>query len=340
MATMDIFNGSAFHTTALTGQINRVDFKPGFLGSLNLFRAMPVRTRTIFVDMRDGRLQLIPTSAIGAPPKELSPDDRSAVPLKTTRLAEGFTLYAEEVQGVRAFGSESEVVQVQAEYLRRMARVREDMELTHEHHRMGALMGVLLDADCTTVIYDFFEEFGITKPAVIRWNLDSPTWNPRQASTDLVRDLATKSRGAINQTTQIHALAGNEFFDKLTTHPMVERTYLNTQAASELRGNTNPYGSFTFGGITYHNYRGTDDGTTISVPADQARFFPVGANDVFQKAQAPAEFMPYVNTPGLDTYAINIRDLQRDAWVRGELYSYPLYFCQRPDLLRTAQIGA
>ncbi|WP_136686192.1 major capsid protein [Falsirhodobacter xinxiangensis] len=318
MATMDIFNGSAFNTTALTGQINRVDYKPGFLGSLGLFRAMPVRTRTILVEMRDGRLQLIPTSAIGAPPKELSPDDRSAVPLKTTRLAEGFTLYAEEVQGVRAFGSESETIQVQAEYLRRMARVREDMELTHEHHRMGALMGTLLDADGTTVIYDFYEEFGLTRPAVIQWNLDSESFNIRGAAAALVRDMSTKSRGAINQSTTVHALAGDEFYDKLVSHPKVERTYLNYQAAAELRGNGNPYGTFQFGGVTWHNYRGTDDGTTISVPADQARFFPVGATDVFVKAQAPAEFMPYVNTPGLDTYAMNIRDLQRDAWVRGD----------------------
>lgn len=339
MASMDIFNGSAFNTTALTGQINRVDFQPGFLGSLNIFRAMPVRTRTVYIDMRDGALQLIPNSAIGAPPKELAPDDRSAVPFRTTRLAEGFTLYAEEVQGVRAFGSESETIQVQSEYLRRMARVRQDMELTHEHHRMGALMGTLLDADGTTVIEDFYEKFGIARPAAVEWDLDSPTFNIRGAASALVRDMATTSRGAINQTATIHALAGDEFYDKLVSHPMVERTYLNYQAAAELRNNGNPFGSFAFAGITWHNYRGTDDGTTIAVPADQARFFPVGAGDVFVKAQAPAEFMPYVNTPGLDTYAINIVDRDRQAWTRGELYSYPLYMCSRPDLLRTAVVG-
>ncbi|MBU4609142.1 major capsid protein [Achromobacter sp. GG226] len=336
MATMDIFNGSAFNTTSLTGQINRVDYAPGFLGALNLFRPEPVRSRTIFVDVRDGGLQLIPTSAIGAPPKELSPDNRSAVPLKTVRLAEGFTMYAEELQGIRAFGSESETVQVQAEYLRRMARVRQDMELTHEHHRMGALMGTLLDADGTTVIYDFYTEFGLTRPAPVVWNLSSPTFNIRGAAAALVRSMVTGSRGAMTTGSTVHAIVGDEFYDKLVSHPMVERTYLNWQAAADLRNNGNPFGDFTFAGITFHNYRGTDDGTTIAVAADEARFFPVGAQDVFVHAMAPAEFMPYVNTPGLDTYAINIVDRDRQAWTRGELYSYPLYLCQRPDLLRTA----
>lgn len=336
MATMDIFNGSAFNTTSLTGQINRVDYQPGFLGSLGLFTPKPIRTRTAWVDVRDGKLQLIQTSAIGAPPKELSPDDRSAVPLKTVRLAEGFTMYAEELQGIRAFGSESETVQVQAEYLRRMANLRADMELTHEHHRMGALMGTLLDADGTTVIYDYYDQFGLTRPASVAWNLSSATFNIRGASAALTRSMVRGSRGAMTQASEVHALVGDAFYDKLVSHPMVERTYLNWQAAADLRDNGNPFGDFRFAGITWHNYRGTDDGTSIAVPADEARFFPVGARDVFVKAQAPAEFLPYVNTLGQDTYAINIVDRDRQAWTRGELYSYPLYLCQRPDLLRTA----
>lgn len=332
MASMDIFNGSAFNTTSLTAAINRTPFKPQMLGSLGLFEAVPVRTRTVFIDARDGGITLIPTSAIGAPPKELEPDNRTAIPLRTVRLAEGFTLYAEEVQGVRAFGSETETVQVQAEYLRRMARVRDDMELTHEHHRLGALQGKLLDADGTTVIYDFFEQFGISEPAAIDFELDTASTNIRGKCSQVIRAMALAGRGAMVPGATVHALVGDEFFDKLISHPQVERTYLNWAAAADLRQDLT-YQAFSFGGITFHNYRGTDDGV-VGVEADEAVFFPVGARDVFKKAQAPAEFEPFVNTPGLDTYAINFRDLQRNAWVRGELYSYPLYINQRPDMIQ------
>jgi hypothetical protein len=72
----------------------------------------------------------------------------------------------------------------------------------------------------------------------------------------------------------------------------------------------------------------------VAIAATEAKFFPVGASGVFKKAMAPAEFGPYVNTLGMDTYGINIPDRDRQAWTRGEIYSYPLYLVQRPEVLR------
>lgn len=339
MAGMDIFKNSAFSMTSLTGTVDRMQYVPQMLGQLNLFDPMPVRTRALFIDRRQGALKLIPSSPLGAPPEELINDDRDAVPLKTTRLTKGFTLYAHEIEGYRQHGSETELMQVQAEYLRRMQRVREDMDLTHEYHRLGALQGLLLDADGTSVIYNYFTEFGVTPPAVIDFELDVDTTNVRQKFVDLARSMVRGSGGALTPTTQIHALVGDAFYDAVINHPTVQRTYLNWAAAADLRGNAGGIGGaftdFTYGGVTLHNYRGTDDNSTVAIAPDQAKFFPVGARDVFKKAMAPAEFGPYINTPGLDTYAINIVDRDRAAFTRGELYSYPLYFCQRPDLLRT-----
>ncbi len=336
MASMDIFNNSAFSMTSLTGAVNKVGYKPQLLGSLGIFEPMPVRTRTVFVDRRDNELRLIPSSPVGAPPKELVVDPRNAVPLKTTRLAEGFTLYAEEVQGIRAFGSETEFQQVQTEYLRRMASVRDDMDLTHEFHRLGALQGLLLDADGTTVIYDYFDEFGVTEPAAIDFNLDAADPAPgaiRLKTAEVIRSMRRSAGGSFTPGTTIHALAGDAFYDALITSAEVEKTYLNWQAAADLRQDRS-FQAFTYGGITWHNYQGTDDNSTVAIDPDEAKFFPVGAKDVFKKAMAPAEFGPYVNTLGQDTYAMNIVDRDRQAWTRGELYSYPLYFCQRPDVLR------
>jgi hypothetical protein len=308
---MDIFNNSAFSMTSLSGAIKKVGYKPQLLGSLGIYEPMPVRTRAIFVERTEGKLRLIPSSPIGAPPKELVTDPRNAVPLKTTRLAEGFTLYAEEIQGIRAFGSETELAQVQAEYLKRMASVRDDMDLTHEYHRLG-------------------------EPAAIDFDLDNATPATgalRLKCAEVIRGMARSAAGAFTPGTTIHALVGDAFYDALITHPEVEKTYLNWQAAADLRQDRS-FQAFTYGGITWHNYQGTDDNSTVAIDPDEAKFFPVGAKDVFKKAMAPAEFGPYVNTLGQDTYAMNIPDRDRQAWTRGELYSYPLYFCQRPDVLR------
>ncbi len=339
MASMDIFNNSAFSMTSLTGAVSKVGFKPQLLGQLGLFEPMPVRSRTVFVDRRNGKMRLIGTSPTGAPPKELQVDPRNAVPLKTTRLAEGFTLYAEEIQGIRAFGSETELAQVQGEYLRRMSSVRDDMDLTHEFHRLGALQGLLLDADGTTVIYDYFSEFGVSQPAVIDFDLDNA--NPargalRKKCAEVIRGMKRSAGGNWTPGTKVHSLVGDAFYDDLISHAEVEKTYLNWAAAADLRQDRS-FEAFTFGGITWHNYQGTDDNSTVAINPDEAKFFPVGAKDVFKKAMAPAEFGPYVNTLGQDTYAINIPDRDRQAFTRGELYSYPLYFVQQPEVLRTGK---
>jgi hypothetical protein len=334
MASMNIFLNSAFSMTSLTGTIDKIDYVPQTLGALGIFEAMPSRTRNVFVERREGRLTLIPSSALGSPPEELVRDDRDLVPLKTTRLAKSFTLYASEIEDIRAYGSETELMQVQAEYLRRSARIRNDMELTHEFHRLGALQGLLLDADGTTVIYDYFAEFDVTPAPTIDFNLETSTTNIRKICHDLTRSILRGSKGAVTSATQIHALAGDTFYDDLISHPNVEKSYLNWQAAAELRGNT-AFGAFTYGGITWHNYRGTDDNTTVAIDPLEAKFFPVGANGVFKKAMAPAEFGPFIGTPGQDTYMLNLLDRDRQAWTKGELYSYPLYICQRPDALRT-----
>lgn len=342
MATMDVFNAPQFSVASLSGMVDRLPYSPSLLGTLNLFQPMPVRNRNVLVDRRNGRLQLIQTSADGAPPDVLEKEDRDLVSLRTTRLTKRFTLYAYELDGIRAFGSESEVMQVAAEYTRRAARLKADMTATHEHHRLGALQGILLDADGTTVIRDYFTEFGVDQPAPVALDFRRSATGIRGQISTIRREMIRNSGGALTEATQVHSLIGDAAYDALITHPEVERTYLNWAAAADLRGGIEVFGSFTFGGITWHNYRGTDDQSAIAIAPNAVRLFPVGAADVFVKAMAPYEGLGYLGTAGQDTYMINVPDRDRDQWTKGEIYSYPLYMCQRPDALRrgTVQVGA
>jgi len=333
MASMNVFNNSAFSMTSLTGVSNKMDFKPQLLGELGLFEPMPVRTRTIFVDRRDGVLTLIPTSPVGASTSELKEDDRDAVPLKTVRLAKGFTLYAEEIQNIRAFGSETELEQVQAEFLRRFARVRNDVELTQEYHRLGALQGKLLDADGSSVIYNYFDQFGEAETTAINFLLTTAGTDVREICNGVVRAMARSAKGAFTTATTVHALVGDTFYDLLIKHPKVRDTFLGYAAAGDLRQG-NAFQAFTFGGITFHNYRGTDDNSAVAIADTEAKFFPIDAEGVFKHAMAPAEFGPFVNTLGVDTYGLNIPDRERQAFTRGEIYSYPLFLCCAPRVLR------
>lgn len=336
MATMDIFTQSAFNTVSLTSAFQKIPYVPQLLGDIGIFEPAPSRTRHIAIERRNGFLALVPTTPIGAPVSELNDDKRDIRDFRTVRLAKGFTIYAEELNGIRQFGSETELMQVQEEVARRAGRVMNDMEMTEENMRLGALRGVVYDADGQTVIRNWYTEWGITPPAPVCYNLDQATTDVRTVGMGIIRTMARASKGAYTPATETHALCGDQFFDALISHVSVKQTYQNWSAAIDLRENL-AFQGFPFGGITYHNYRGTDDQTTVTVPSADAFFFPVNAPGVFQVARGPAEFEPWVNTLGQELYALTIPDRDRQMWTKFEQYRYPLHICTRPEVLVSAK---
>src|SRR5690606_28024256 len=77
------------------------------------------------------------------------------------------TIMADEVQGVRAFGQESAVQTVFGLVNDRMAEhVRESFDPTLEYQRIGALKGVILNGDGST-LYNLFTEFSVSPPSTV-----------------------------------------------------------------------------------------------------------------------------------------------------------------------------
>lgn len=336
MAEMTIFLNDAFRAATLTAAINRRPHKPGFLGSLDIFEPKPVPTITIGIESRGDSLALIQTSERGAPLQEADNAKRDIRDFRTVRIAKSNTLHAYEIQGIRAFGTTSELQQVQSEVARRLGGLQDDIDLTTEHMMLGAIQGIVLDAD-GSVIRNWYTEFGIAQPAEVDFELDDADTDVRGKCAAISRATQRAAAGAWLTSTQLHALAGDDFFDALINHDRVRDTYLNQQAAAALREPL-AFDSFRFGGITFHNYRGTDDNSTVAVGPGVCKFFPVGGRDVFQVAQSPAETFDFVNTPGQPSYAMLIPDRDRNAWVKPEVYSYPLHVCTRPAMLQRAKV--
>ena len=62
-------------------------------------------------------------------------------------------IWASEIQGIRAFGSDSETQQVQGEVARRLRRLRSDAEATFEYHLLNGIQGLVKDPkDGSTVV--------------------------------------------------------------------------------------------------------------------------------------------------------------------------------------------
>ena len=344
MATMDIFNNDAFRMTTLMEAINEQEFQPSFLRTRGVFTPRRVRTETVAIESKEGVLSLIQTSPRGAPPETASANKRTVRDFRTTRIAKADRITASELSGIRAFGSETEMAQVQAEVADRLngpAGLMRDIEMTWENMMLGGVQGKVVDAD-GTVIEDYFDAFGVTQDAEIDFDLDnaSPASGAvRKKSNQVVRQMMTGAGGAwVPGRTFVEALCGDAFWDDLTAHPEVRETFLNTQQAADLRNEVGmAYESFVYGGIRWVNYRGTDDGSTVAIGTDKASFYPVNSPSAFLMAYSPGEFFDTINLPGQDVYPLVLPDEKRNAHVDIEAYSYPLPVATRPKMLQRAR---
>lgn len=341
--TMDAFRADAFSAVSLTAAVDKLGYVPQYLGTLpGLFIDTPVRTTAIWIEERSNGPALIQTTERSAPPKQRGSENRGARSFRTKTLGEGSRIMADELQGIRAFGSETETKSLMTELARRQLLIKNDIELTKENWRLGVIQGKLLDADGTT-IYDWNAEFNQAQAAEINFDLQNA--NPasgvlRTQCNQVVRHMKRKLQGVGGDNVRIAAVVGDKFWDAFTAHPEVRQTYLNWSAAVELRGG-NAWSNFQFGDISWSNYRSTDDGDTtdtptVGIPSTRAKFFPLNAG-IFQMAYAPAPRMEFVNTLGLPTYSWVVLDEKRDMWADVETFSYPLAVCTMPGALQSGK---
>ena len=344
MSNLDVFNGDAFSVTSLTKSVDLLGYVPGFLGSIDgLFDPTPVRTKEVWIEGRSTSAALIQTSPRGSAPKQVGGDNRNAKAFNTVRLADASRVNADEIQGIRAFGQEQAVKDLQLEVARRQLKIKRNFDLTKEHMRLGCVQGLVQDADGST-IYSWFDEFGVVANSVIVFpfaGIAAGTTQEgaiRKICNQVTRSTLRALKGLGGNGVRVHALCGDEFWDELTTSPEVRHTY-QAQLAIALQNDVGgAFESFRYGQIMWHNYRGTDDNSTVAVSSTGVRFFPVGAG-IFQVAQAPAERFEFVNTPGQETYSWIVLDKDRDMWADVEVYSYPLHVCVLPAALNSGVTG-
>jgi hypothetical protein len=351
MEIMDVFNQSAFTMLSLTAAVNLVPYQPNFLGSMGIFTRVPIRTEVAAIAVNDlGALQIVQTTPRGAPPIEQTNPPQSVRAFKTPRIAVADTITANELQNVIArgvmMGNNMPIVMadLQGEMAFRLdgpTGLQSKQETTKERMRLGAISGVVVDAD-GTVLYNWPTLFGIPMPAEIGFDLSNPTPVAGAMLTkcsQLKRQILRAAKAGNLQNIRVVALCGDDFYDKMIQHPDSRNTYLNWQEAIALRL-AQPFEMFMFGGIEWWNYRGTDDNATIAIQSDRAKIIPVGVPGLFQEVLAPGETFSSLNQPGLPIYVMIVPDRDRNTNVRLETYSYPMYVATRPDVLFSLRAGA
>lgn len=323
---LNVFTGDAFSCVAMTESINKVPYKPSRLASLFKFKG--VETTSVAIEEKAGKLSLIPAKKrnSGETTKASSVRRKERV-LSCVHLPFEDAVYADDVQNVRAFGSADKLETIADKVNDKLESMRGSHEVTHEYHRIGAIGGIVLDADGSTELYDLFDEFGLTKQ-VIDFALDDPLTNVKFKCSEVTRYIEGKL-GAQTYS-GITAQCGAGFWNMLVSHPAVVKAYERSQEGKFLREDQRTTG-FEFCGIFFEAYRGSI-GSVPFIPDGKARFYPEGVTGLFAHWGAPANWQETVNTTGLPVYAKQVPmrgDIGVDLWSQ----SNPLIVCTQPEVL-------
>lgn len=341
MASLDIFNDDAFSLVSLTDAINDTLYIPGRIGSLGFFQEKGVPQTTFGIERKGSQLNLVQSQPRGAPGNVVRGLKGRLIPISMVHLPQRDTIGADEVQGVRAFGTETEVETVQNLVTDRLGVMRADIDVTIEWQRMGALQGKVLDADGTTVIMDMYQTFELTQyhPTLL---LSDPAAHIRSILVGYKRKIEAALGG--KRYTGLRMFCSPQWFDAFVDHPAVQRAWDNFQDRAmlqmDLRGgdaNGSQTTGFYFGGITFEEYRGNVNGHDFIAPGD-AYLCPEGVNGMYLTRFGPADYMETVNTIGLPYYAK--QELMRfNKGVDIESQSNTISLCTQPDAIVRVTAG-
>lgn len=296
MPSINIFEDDAFSLSSLTAAINEGPKTPARLADLGLFEEDGITTTTVEIEKSGDTLALVAAGERGAPGQQVAGDPRDVLHFGTIHLPQDSTIRADEIQNLRAFGSESELETVQAVVAKRQLKHKRQLDATIEFHRVGAIKGVVLDADGKRVLLDLYQRFGIAQKEI---EIDLSANGPALRGQVLAVVEAVEEALGAATSTGLRAFCGKHIWAALVANKYLEETFKYGPQAAALRGD--PRDSIEFGGIVWERYTG-QVGTIAFIEADTAYVVPEGVPDMFITRFAPADHVDAVNTLGLPYY--------------------------------------
>lgn len=339
---LDVFNQDAFSFQSLTHRIMERPYVPGLIGRMGLFDEESISTTSVVVEKMGQSIRLIEPTPRGGPGETGSNDKRNMRSFLVPHFQWDGSVNADEVQNLRAFGEEDQVETVLGHLDKLTNRDLLRMDATLEHQRIGAIKGIVTTRDGAT-LYNWYTEFGVTAPTPVAFALATATTDVRLKCEEVIYGIEDALDGdASLGDIQIDAIVGRDFWNSLITHPKVEDTYKNWEAAAQLRASIVTSSPFNFGGINFNRYKTgkkvreskNKAGTAIGafIGTDEARFVARGIPELFKTVFAPADYNETVNTAGQARY-LRIKEKDNNKGYEYEMQSNPLSICARPETL-------
>ena len=334
-----IANGDFSYAT-LAGAVNSVPYEPGYLGKKGIFKYFGSLTRNISLEFDGQTIGLVQTSAPMSPGTVVARKPRSFATFTAPRLAMTIPVHATEVAAIRALGTvELESVETQAgERIRNAIR---NLRSTWEWHRVNAAMGILLDANGSTLI-NYFTALGVSQPQFdFNWqNTNLPLLDKcAQLLNDIEDALGGNfdpeggSNAEVPETPPL-VLCGRVFWQNLMADASFRNAYTYFQAKDQryipTREDLRYKDDFEFGGLYWRQYRGSTTATGQFIPTATAQVIindlPGTYNGYFCP---PEDVIDAVNKPGLPLVA-TVEEMEHKAGLSFRIQSNPLHTMTRP----------
>lgn len=335
---LDVVRGDAFGVVALTDSINKVPFAPNRATVVVDWTEDSIPVTTIEIEQKANIITLLNPSERGGPGSTIAKPLRTVEIIKVPHYERNDGINADEVQNVRAFGYGGQMETVTDKVAERSAQHALDMDATLEYQRLGAVKGIILNADASTYL-NLFTTLNVTPQVEMDFNLDSAADDGSLiASFDEMKRRIARALGG-TPFSGIYGFASDSWWDALMKNAERRKTY-QAQNAAQLREGT-AWQTYSFGGVTIENYRGgvgdEESGSPDFIEDDKCYFFPIGVPRLFRTVYAPADYADTVNTMGKPRYARtflweNMKGFGLDVQTNS------LSYCTRPRALQKAKL--
>ena len=334
--------GERFSTLQLTMGINKRSNEYGLLNGMGLFSEKGIPERFVKIETRNQTLNIIPTSAVGTPaPAADDPDGREVIPpIPTFRHAKMHTLLAEDLQGVRAFGTDDMPEYPDMKMMEMLDKIQREHMQTREFLRWQALKGNVYDADGARLLYNVYTLMGESQQT-IDWDLtDDTAVDPILDGNDELLDYLEDQ--ALGETiTGIVKFCSPGYWSAMMKNKAFREAYKYfSEQGGEINPNRHLVRQFHYKGVTYIRHRGScsykkRDGTVVThtfIPANEAIAVPMGTYECFKTFFGPAEFLETVNTEGLPLY-VKPDVMKLDMGIELHSFSHQLNLVTKPRLV-------
>lgn len=323
-------NREEFQVRGLTETINRLPFTPGKISRSGIFAEEGITKTYIQIEYRENQIKIIPTKPRGAHGERPELRPRAKITIDAVHLPQEDHIDADEIQNIHAFGNDNQLDSLQTLVSEKLGDMRANIDVTHEYQRIGAVNGVIYDADGVTPLLDLFDRFKIEKSQA---DID---FRPGKLKTSVLKakQLSEDRLGGYGATGW-WALCGRDFMYTLLENSDFNEAYERYNQGSVLRED-HRYG-INYGDVYWETYRGHVGGVPF-IPDNEARLIPLGLRKLFLTKFAPANYNETVNTPGLPYYAK--QEMSRfGKGIDFEAQSNPIHLCMMPDVIVHLSIG-